>query len=211
MTTQVEPVAGVQLSVDNDAAPPVRRARTRHTATRQPARSSGRVEAEGRGGEMLTRKRPGGGSSDPFHIPPEIVPRGWTYQWNTVSVLGNGDVVLSQSLQMQENGWRPVPAERHAGRYMPEGHKGAIIRDGLRLEERPAALTEEARQEDIDNARRLISDRNESLKLTGVKKSLGEGIEMGRRYRGTGGDVRMSIDPALDIPAPSHELAGPED
>lgn len=214
MTTQIEPAAGAQLPVDNDAVP-VRRhaARTRQTATREPARSSGRAVVKGHNNEVLTRKRPGGGNADPFLIPPEIVPVGWTYQWNAVSVLGNGDVVLSQNLQMRENGWRPVPANRHPGMFLQKEATGAIIRDGLQLEERPLALTEEARAEDIANARRLISDRNESLKLTGVKDQMGPGFEMGRRYRGTGGsaDVRLNIDPSLDIPVPQHELAGPED
>lgn len=90
---------------------------------------------------------------------------------------------------------------------MPVGHKGSIIRGGQMLMERPKSLSDEARAEDIRMAKQQISDRNESLKLAGVKKGMADGFEMGGKYRGTGGDVRMSIDRALDIAPPSHELA----
>ena len=78
------------------------------------------------------------------------------------------------------------------------------------LMERPTSLSDEARAEDVRLAKQLISDRNESLKLSGMKKNMGDGFEMGAKYRGTGGDIRMSIDRALDAPAPSHQLADPE-
>ena len=76
--------------------------------------------------------------------------------------------------------------------------------------ERPKSLSDEARAEDIRLAKQLISDRNESLKLSGMRKNMGDGFEMGNKYRGTGGDIRMSIDRSLDVPSPpSHELAEP--
>ena len=124
-----------------------------------------------------------------------------------MSVAGNSEVVADYSLMMHQNAWRPVPAERYAGTLLPANAKGAIIRGGQRLEERPQTLTDEARAEDIGNARQLISDRNESLKLSQTKRSMPDGFEMGGKYRGTGGDIRMSIDRALDVPRPSHTLA----
>lgn len=176
-------------------------------AMRESARSG--VVAMSREGHPLTRTRTGAG--DPYAIPPEIIPPGWDYQWNAITVVGNKEILMDQNLQMEANGWRPVPASRHDGRFMPVGHSGSIIRGGLRLDERPMVLSEEARAEDLRNAKRLISDRNESLKLTGIKRQLGEGIEMNQRYRGTGGDIRMSIDSALDIPKPQHQIAGPDE
>ena len=77
------------------------------------------------------------------------------------------------------------------------------------LMERPKVLCDEARAEDVRVAKQQISDRNESLKLSGVRKNLAEGFEMGAKYRGTGGDIRMSIDRALDVPSPEHKLAEP--
>lgn len=184
------------------------RTQPRQAETRQPPRDAprtGRAQAVGRDGEVLTRKRVNG--TDPFHIPPEIVPKDWTYQWNVVSVTGNTDIVLDQANGMYETGWRPVPADRHPGRFVARGTRGDIVRGGLRLEERPISLTQEARKEEVVLAKQLITDRNDSLKLTGVGKTLAEGMEMGGKYRGTGGSVRMSIDPALDIAAPAHRLA----
>jgi hypothetical protein len=184
-----------------------RRGRPRTVNPREPLRDPPRgLVATGRDGEVLTRRRTEG--VDPFHIPPELVPAGWTYQWNTISVIGNTDICLDQGLGMYENGWRPVPAQRHPGRFVPHGTTGAVVRGGMRLEERPVSLTEDAQREAVNVAKRLISDRNESV-MGEVKNKLGSGIEMSKRYRGTGGELRMSIDKGLDIPAPQHQLAEP--
>lgn len=177
------------------------------TAIREPVRTSARgtTKALGRGGEVLSRKRTGSG--DIFAVPPDLVQAGWELQWCAVSVVGNTEILMDQNLMFAENGWRPVPSDRYPGRFMPVGHKGSIIRGGQMLMERPKVLCDEARAEDIRNARQLISDRNESLKLSGVKKGMADGFEMSGKYRGTGGNVKMSIDPALDAPAPSYNLA----
>ena len=171
--------------------------------------ADGRVEVRGRDGEVLSRTRATGG--DKFHIPAGMEPPGYKYQWNTVSVINNSDVARSLDLAMHANGWRPVPANRHPGMFMAHGATGAIIVDGMRLDERPIELCQEAAAEDLRNAQQLISDRNQSLKLQGVKAALPEGFEMSKRYRNSGGDVRLSIDRALDIPSPQHQLAGAED
>lgn len=193
-------------------------------ARRAPARAQMRTQAQtpmresqrgdepvlGRDGQALTRRRVAG--IDQYHIPQEIIPEGWDYQWNTVSVYNNQDLVVGQSMQMYENGWRPVPASRHPGRFVPIGSKGDIIRDGMRLEERPKSLGDQARAEDIAVARRQMSDRDNSLMggKAGLRNALdGTGFEMGGKYRGTGGDLKVSVDRALDIPPPSHTLAEP--
>ena len=181
----------------------------RQTTSREPrSPSRGGAVVRGRDGEVLTRKRTG--VADIFHIPPELIEPGYELQWIAVSVLGNTEVVMDQNLQMLENGWRPVDSSRFPGRFMPAGHKGQIIRGGQGLFERPKVLCDEARAEDVRLAKQLISDRNDSLKLSGVRNSMPDGFAMNGKYRGTGGDVRMSIDPALDIQPPSHTLAEPE-
>lgn len=169
---------------------------------------NGRVEVMGRNGEVLSRSSTY--VSDSFEIPKHLWPKGWSYQWNTLSVHGNTEVVRDHMNLMQQQGWRAVPAERYAGTLLPRGAKGAMVRGGMVLEERPETLTEEATREDVANARKLISDRNESLKLAGVKKSMPEGFEMNSgQYKGTGGDVKISIDHGLDAPPPSYTLAKP--
>lgn len=195
-------VAAAQAAVQQRTA--ARQASTRAT---QPGAARGRVTATGRDGEELSRRRTSTG--DIFNIPRELIEPGWEMQWIAVSVVGNQEVVMDQNLMMLENGWRPVMAERFPGRFMPAGHKGHIIRGGQGLYERPKVLSDEARSEDIRAAKQLVTDRNESLKLTGVKNQLGAGFEMSGKYRGTGGDVRMSIDRALDAPTPEHQLADP--
>ena len=169
----------------------------------------GRSEAVGRNGEVLSRRRTQAG--DIFAIEAALIPKGWEYQWCAVSVVGNTEILLDQNLMMAENRWRPVPADRYPGKFMPAGHKGSIIRGGQMLMERPKSLSDEARAEDLKLARQLISDRNEALKLSGLKKQMADGFEMGGRYRGTGGDIRMSIDRALDVAPPSHELASDQE
>lgn len=165
------------------------------TQTRQSARtkSDGRVEVVGHNGEVLSRTRVQVG--DIFEIPPSAIPPGWSYQWNAVSVAGNSDILLDQTHMMYQNGWRPVPAERYAGTLVPKGSTGNIVRGQQLLMERPLALTEEARAEDVRNARQLLSDRNEALKLTGMKNQMSEGFKM----RGDHSGARIQIDKSMDV------------
>lgn len=186
--------------------------RGRPRIARQPVRSdvphSGGDEILGRDGEILTRKR--SGTSDPFHIDPSWIEAGWSYQWVAHTVVGNSEVVQDQLLGMLENGWRPVKAGRFPGRFMPAGTpaEAHIIRGGQGLYERPIALTKEARAEDEQIARQQMIDRDQSLmgKKANLAGAMQNGFSMDRKYRGTGGDVRLSIDPALDVPAPTHQL-----
>lgn len=208
-TPEVEPVIrkrpGRPPNAAKASAPPTR-GYTRQAArqeqprdiAREPDRSASVVM--GRDGEVLARKRTSVG--DMYHIPPELIPKGWDYQWNTYTVVN--EQATDAQLIMAENGWRPVPCDRHPGRFMPAGHKGAIIRGGLRLEERPIQLSEEAREEEYKKARTQMRDQTDSLRLT---EKLPAGFEASKKYRGTGGDVRMSIDRALDIPRPKYQPA----
>lgn len=189
-------------------------ARNVRAPVRQQAVTPGRSAARdgvylGRNGEQLTRTRVGG--IDPFHVDPAIVPKGWSYQWNVVSVVNNQDVTRSISNRMYMNGWRPVPAERHDGLFMPIGHKGEIIVDGQRLEERPLGMTNDALEEDRKVAMQLMRDRDQSLMggKANLRNTMPDGFAMDKKYRGTGGDLRMSIDQALDVPSAAYELAEP--
>lgn len=193
------------------ARPPIRN--NVRDQIREPAREArGGIVVEGHNGEQLSRKRKDDGT-DPFFIPPGLEPPGWTYQWCVDTVNGNRDLVADQNLMFYENGWRPVPAERHSGRFMPVGHRGNIVRGGQVLMERPKALTEEANAEMVEKARRQMMDRDEALmgNKAALRQAMRNGVEMGGKYRGTGGSLKMQIDPGLDIPAPSHTLAGPDD
>jgi hypothetical protein len=186
----------------NSPRPPPR------AASREPNRDEARahsrtggVAVQGRDGTVLTRRRTQIG--DKFDVPLNEIPPGWTYQWNAVTVLGKGmEEIVVGDRQMYDNGWRPVPASRHDGRFAPHGYEGAIVLDGQRLEERPASLTAEAKAEDTLRARSQVRDRTDALRLT-QKQLPGSDVA---RHRNQAGGMKMSIDPAFDIPRPEHEL-----
>ena len=160
--------------------------------SREPARR-GAVMVEGRSGEQLTRRR--AVSGDIFDVPRSEIPPGWDYQWNTVTV--HEQEVTEVQLQMHANGWRPVPADRHPGKWTAPGHQGAIIVKGLRLEERPTQLGNEARAEDQAHARAQVRDQTEVLRLS---KKLPSGM------KDKGGSVRISVDQGDDIPRPEYQF-----
>lgn len=180
----------------------------RSASTREPAREASRDGVfYGRDGEILTRKRTSAG--DIFAIPQELMDPDWEYQWNAVTVNGNAEVLLDQNLMMAENGWRPVPADRpgFAGRFTPVGAKGSIIRGGQRLEERPKAMCDAARREEYQKAAGQMRDQNEALTghKANLRSAIKDGLSMDRKYRGAGGDVRISIDRAADVPRPQYQ------
>jgi hypothetical protein len=121
--------------------------------SREPARGGrepvrrGAAVAHDREGNPIYRRRDG--VSDPFSIPADLQEPGWDRQWIRVSVHGWEDV--DNQVGMQENGWRPLSANRPGweGRFMPPGYKGAIQKSGLMLMERPMALTAEAKAEAV--------------------------------------------------------------
>ncbi len=201
--------AAVERITKASEGKPVRRASPRtnarsqqvHEPTREPTRSrSARVAVTGRSGETLSRKRTQAG--DIFHIPAELIEPGWEMQWAAVSCKGDTEILLDQNLMFAENGWRPVPSNRPGfhGRYMPEGHKGSIVRGGQMLMERPKALCDEARLEDKRAAIQQVRDRDQAL-LGGkanARGSFNNGLEM----RNNLSFAKMSIDPGLNIPTP---------
>jgi polyribonucleotide nucleotidyltransferase len=90
-----EGITRIDTSKDAAAA----RTQTRSSARTRP---DGRIEVEGRGGEVLSRTRTYVG--DIFEVPQSDIPKGWGYQWNAVSIAGNSDILLDQSHMMHQNG-----------------------------------------------------------------------------------------------------------
>lgn len=163
----------------------------------------GAVVVEGRNGEILTRRRTQVG--DPYHVPPNEIPDGWSYQWNPVTVTGK-EVVQMQNL-MYDNGWRPVPASRHQGRWTKPGETGHIVVEGLRLEERPESMTEEALREGEMNARKQVRDQSDILKLS---KKMPEGFNMAnqaQQQRMRAGGINISIDRSMEIAPGGYQAA----
>jgi hypothetical protein len=130
--------------------------------SREPARDTravarrGAVMAHDREGNPIYRRRDS--VSDPFSIPMDLRDPDWDTQWVRVSVHGWEDV--DNQVGMQENGWRPISANRPGweGRFMPPGYKGAIQKSGLMLMERPMTLSQEAHDEE----KRLVRAQTET-------------------------------------------------
>ncbi len=175
----------------------------------RPPTRPGAVVVKGRDGEILTRSQPDDGL-DPFEVPASFKEPGWDYQWNVHTVYNSDELTGEMVHQNHANAWRSVKAEGKWASLVPASKRGgAIIRKGQILQERPLDLSLEARAQEIRKANQLVSDRNESLKLTSVQKSMQGGFAMNSgKYRGTGGDVRISVDQALDAPRPNLPVAG---
>jgi hypothetical protein len=209
---RVQTAAKPQPRQQAQASAPVQRGNPRPVppraeAARDAARENprdGAVIALGRDGAHLTRRRVMTG--DPLDVPANEIPHGWDYQWNPVTILNKGiNEILQGDLQMYQNGWRPVPSARHAGRWTPVGYEGDVVVGGLRLEERPTSLGDEARAEDTAHAKAQLRDRTDALRLT--QKSL-PGAEVARSRRNAGKINIDFNDRGEDIPRAQHIVEG---
>lgn len=88
---------------------------------------------------------------DPFSVKLKI-PKGMTYQWVTISVLG--DMELSDYVKMTKAKWKPVPSRRHP--EMPSA-KGKIVYGGQLLMERKKSLSDQSRNKEMEAARKASS------------------------------------------------------
>jgi hypothetical protein len=79
-------------------------------------------ELWGAGYMIINRNR------DPFDVPEHIIPRGMAYQWCST--------VPEDLAEKESKSWRPVPASRHDGLFMPAGTEGDIVVGTLVLMER---------------------------------------------------------------------------
>jgi len=162
------------------------------TQVERDPRSSGRVQALGRNGEVLTRSSLQVG--DELEIPKSMWPAGGDYQWITLDVHGNKDIVDDHNHSHYMNGWRSVPAERYAGSLLPKDAKGPFVKKRMMLMERPLVLSEDARAEEIRKAKQQITDQNQAL-LLARQKTVAPGFEMSDRVSG----IKMQIDKSLDV------------
>lgn len=176
-------------------------------------RVSGREDARGgivgRDGEVLNRTY-SSGAVDRFEVPSHLIEKGWELQWIAETVKGSTEECLPLKLHMEQNGWRPVMAVgKYAGVWTAKSYTGHITQGGQGLYERPKQLSDEARAEDQARARQQMNDRDESLmgSKAQLRKAMGNGLSMERKYHGAGGDLRMSIDRGLDIPSPNYQGA----
>lgn len=167
----------------------------RATAAQVRKGADGRTEVVMPDGTILKRNRTG--VVDSFYVPPNIIPDGWSYQWNVVTVYGERQTAMQ--VNAMENGWRPVPAKRHDGIFMPPGHEGAIERDGQMLMERPMVLTREAQDEERRKADGLINMQKEA-----IGQALPAGFD--QNHRKVQPTIRTNYERA-DVGRPSLQIA----
>lgn len=98
---------------------------------------------------------------DKFYIDPRVIPPGWSYEWKMHTVL-NAESPAYQ-VQIATAGWEAVPAYRHP-EMMPDTYKGMTIdRDGQRLMERPAEITEAVKARELRKARDQVGQKEAQL------------------------------------------------
>lgn len=113
--------------------------------------------------------------SNRFEFDRSLIPNGMTYEFKRFSMFGQED--KEHLVDLEQNGWTPVPAERHpelSGRRAVAG--ADIVRGGLMLMERPTEITDEARELDTFAARHQVAAQVQRLGLEG-KRAAGKGFK----------------------------------
>jgi len=148
---------------------PFRGARGQNTtasreAKRAAERAQERTETRGPAAEAPAERlyRTKRHTADHLYIDPRMVPNGMTYEWKRESVYGEPDP--DNMLDAQENHWKPVDGARHPN--LAGGKKGPIKKKGLILCERPKYLTDEAKQEQYDEARAQLMGTRQLINST---------------------------------------------
>lgn len=118
-----------------------------------------------------------------FAIDETRIPTGMHYEWKRQKFMGHEDI--EHLVNLDANGWTPVPAERHpelSGTRLQAGKE--IVRGGLMLMERPTEITEEARELDGFAAKHQVASQMQRLGLQG--------------HRAGGRGIKKTIGPAPD-------------
>ena len=99
--------------------------------------------------------------SGEWFIDPSHPPEGMVYEWKAVEVIGQEQPGYIP--QLMRSGWRPVPASRHDGYYMPKGTEGPIVRKGQGIFELPDHLADERRRLSRLRARNQVRDKEAQM------------------------------------------------
>lgn len=91
-----------------------------------------------------------------------FIPQGQAYQWVTKTVMGRP---VNDYRTMQENGWRPVPAQRYKQIFAIGGDE--IEHGGCVLMERPQRQVRAFHENQVVAANQLVSDWMDSQRRAG--------------------------------------------
>ena len=111
-----------------------------------------------------TRRRKDSVIEDIFYFPVDEIPEGSSYEWKRWTV--NGEENPFYIASMREQGWEPVDPKRHPSQVPPGYNQPYIIKGGQILMERPIELTQEARAEQRQLAKRQIREAEQRLGMT---------------------------------------------
>lgn len=139
---------------------------------------------------VRTRSRRSTVNEDMFYIPVEEIPEGSSYEWKRYSVNGLEDPFYLA--QMREQGWEPVDPKRHPNWVPPDYKSPTIIKGGQILMERPIELTQEARQEQRQLARKQTIEAEQRLGMTPKDT-------MTRQYKGVEPQIHKEIGRMIPI------------
>lgn len=177
------------------------------TVGRETEQALGRGVAIGRNGEQIRRAR--SSSSDPYHIPDLISAKyaeeGFKLQWCAISVLGKDDP--AKQAKNFNDGWRPVPADRHPGVWLPPETKGDIVIGGLRLEERPTKLDDEARAEERQMALEQVNGSREQFGFAPTARGFEGADKSNSPHVRKNTFVRREMVHVDDAPRPKYEVS----
>lgn len=96
-----------------------------------------------------------------FEIADNIIPRGFRYVWKCHEVYGKSD--RFNPAQLEKKNMVQVMAEDHPGYFMPKGHTGHVIRDGLGLYKMEAHDYSLRERYDQIMAKRQVQDQEQVL------------------------------------------------
>lgn len=103
---------------------------------------------------------------DRFHIPREMLPEGYDFQWVTHTVYGQE--MVQHRADFERHGWTPAHQEdfdgRFDGMFMPRGQEGEINNGGLVLMYRPMELSIEAKKKELRAAKEQLAIKEAALR-----------------------------------------------
>jgi hypothetical protein len=136
---------------------------------------------------------------DPFHVPPEMVPQGRSYQWwhlvhDKFHFYRDGD---------GSSEWAPVPASRHDGYFMPFGTVGPIEVGGLGLFEKSKFEVDQEKASQVKAAHKQVSDWAAQAAEHGISGSVsfgGVGMEVGEGEKVFKNTAAKTIETMIRVP-----------
>lgn len=150
----------------------------------RPAQRAARTDERDAGRETphqpaRRRRRKAVAHEDIFYIPVDEIPEGSSYEWKRWSNVGLEDPFYIA--QLREQGWEPVDPKKHPNWVPPGYSQPHIIKGGQILMERPIELTEEARAENRQLARRQMREAEQRLGMTPKDTLTREHKDLGNR------------------------------